>query len=270
MIDKLLLFLNALIVLMMAIYLNHTERLILQLKEDIRKLLVDKRDRKELVSGEKPIDCTDINVNQGSGIYKIYPKGTGSFHVYCDMETDNSEGAWTVFQRRESGEEDFNRGWIDYKNGFGNVQKEFWLGNSNLNIITQQGRYELMVIIEDFRNNRAFARYHSFKLGDEYSNYKLFTGKYSGTAENILEKNNNQPFSTKDVHNVKFKNGDCTKSEGGPWWFPGEIDCAWTNLNGEYSKETEFPGIYLSRKIYSQNMDALTLKQTTMMIRRIL
>lgn len=51
MIDKLLLFFNVLIVLMMAIYLNHTERLILQLKEDIRKLLVDKQDRKELVSG---------------------------------------------------------------------------------------------------------------------------------------------------------------------------------------------------------------------------
>lgn len=50
MIDKLVLCLNALIVLMMAIYLNHTARLVLQLKEDLRKLLVDTQDRKEEVS----------------------------------------------------------------------------------------------------------------------------------------------------------------------------------------------------------------------------
>ncbi|CAC5360263.1 unnamed protein product [Mytilus coruscus] len=125
MINTLFLFLNALIILMVAIYVNHTERLILQLKEDVRKSL-----QLERVSEEKPIDCTDIHVSEGSGIYTIYPKGIGRINVYCDLDTYNIGGGWTVFQHRETGEEDFNREWIDYENGFGNLRKEFWLGNS--------------------------------------------------------------------------------------------------------------------------------------------
>lgn len=37
-------------------------------------------------------------------------------------------------------------------------------------------------MIEDFKNNTAFARYKSFKIGDVFSNYKLSIEGYSGTA----------------------------------------------------------------------------------------
>lgn len=33
-----------------------------------------------------------------------------------------------VFQRRLNGKTDFYRGWEEYKNGFGNLEAEFWLG----------------------------------------------------------------------------------------------------------------------------------------------
>jgi len=33
-----------------------------------------------------------------------------------------------VFYKREGGEVDFYRGWRDYKEGFGTLGEEFWLG----------------------------------------------------------------------------------------------------------------------------------------------
>ena len=37
-----------------------------------------------------------------------------------------------VIQRRESGTVSFSRTWIEYENGFGDLQTEFWLGKKNL------------------------------------------------------------------------------------------------------------------------------------------
>jgi len=48
---------------------------------------------------------------------------------------------WTVIQRREDGTVDFYRNWEEYKNGFGNQNGEFWLGNEQIYQITNQGKY---------------------------------------------------------------------------------------------------------------------------------
>ena len=41
-------------------------------------------------------------------VYKV-------IEVFCDMDTDG--GGWTTIQRRVNGSVDFNRPWVDYKNG---------------------------------------------------------------------------------------------------------------------------------------------------------
>ena len=88
-------------------------------------------------------NCADLykeGIKQ-NGVYEIDPDGKGSFKVLCDMTT--SGGGWTVFQRRLDGSVDFYRGWQDYKNGFGNLNGEFWLGLDKIHRITTPTKNEL-------------------------------------------------------------------------------------------------------------------------------
>jgi len=91
--------------------------------------------------------------------------------VYCDQET--AGGGWTVIQRRQDGSVDFYRGWQDYKNGFGNLTGEFWLGNDNIHELTNPTKNRLRVELED-----VFAEYDYFSVDNEANKYKLSLGAY--------------------------------------------------------------------------------------------
>ena len=100
--------------------------------------------------------------------------------VFCDMTTDG--GGWTVFQRRLDGSVDFYLDWASYKNGFGNLSREFWLGNDNLHRLTAANDVILRADLEDFDGDIRYAEYTTFKVADESDNYRLLIGGYSGTA----------------------------------------------------------------------------------------
>ena len=87
-----------------------------------------------------------------------------------------------MIQRREDGSVTFRRTWLDYRDGFGNVNSEHWFGNDNLHAITSQERYELMIELEDLNGNVASARYDKFRVGDSGTRYKLILGVYQGDA----------------------------------------------------------------------------------------
>ena len=62
-----------------------------------------------------------------------------------------------MIQRRDDfGEprENFNRDWADYKNGFGDPAKEFWMGNENIYMLTNNEDYALRIELEDFEGNK--------------------------------------------------------------------------------------------------------------------
>ena len=96
------------------------------------------------------------------------------------MTTDG--GGWTVFQRRLDGSVDFYRAWESYKNGFGDLNSEFWLGNDNLHRLTASGDVMLRVDLEDFDGNITYAKYTTFQVADEADKYRITIGGYNGTA----------------------------------------------------------------------------------------
>ncbi|XP_058178527.1 fibrinogen-like protein 1 [Anopheles ziemanni] len=128
-------------------------------------------------------------------------------------------GSWTVFQRRIDGSVDFFRNWTMYKHGFGDVNGEHWLGLEQLHIMTSSGRHELLVLVEDFEGNSAYALYDEFKIASEEEKYKLTVGKYSGTVGDSLDYHNGSKFSTFDQDNDADDDNNCAKDFQGAWWF---------------------------------------------------
>ena len=86
-------------------------------------------------------DCLDFYVNgyRVDGIYQVTMNGFRTTKVYCDQTT--AGGGWTVIQRRMDGSVSFYRSWKEYKYGFGELQREFWLGNEYIHLLTTQAKH---------------------------------------------------------------------------------------------------------------------------------
>ena len=181
-----------------------------------------------------------LNPSLASGVYSIIGPQNKFIQVYCDMDTDG--GGWTVFQRRQDGSVDFYRGWNDYKNGFGNINGEFWLGLDYIHWLLSLSKSgnELRVDLEDRQGNKAYAKYSTFSVGDESTKYVLGVSGYSGDAKDRLDYHNGMKFSTKDQDNDLYHSESCAVTRHGAWWYD---HCAHSNLNGDYHKKTIIDGI---------------------------
>ena len=85
-----------------------------------------------------------------------------------------------MFQKRQDGSVDFYRGWTDYKNGFGNLNGEFWLGLDKIYRLINSEIYQLRVDLEDTEGKTAYAEYDMFAITSERTKYQLSIGTYSG------------------------------------------------------------------------------------------
>ncbi|PIK60100.1 hypothetical protein BSL78_03005 [Apostichopus japonicus] len=147
------------------------------------------------------------------------------------MDTDG--GGWTVFQKRLDGSVGFYNGWSSYKYGFGNINSEYWLGNEKLFYLTAQSNYELRVDLSDFEGNERYARYDSFRLGDEATYYELLLGAYSGNAGDSLGVHLGMSFTTKDADHDLVGGLNCASHHKGAWWYNACYHQG-SNLNGLY------------------------------------
>ncbi|XP_063417900.1 ficolin-1-like [Mytilus trossulus] len=170
-----------------------------------------------------------------------------------------------VFQKRYNGNLDFYKNWKEYKEGFGDLNKEFWLGNDKLHQITSLSEYTLRVLMEDFDNETRYAQYQSFTIGDAASKYKLSLNSYSGDAGDSLTYSNNMQFTTHDQENHEATSYvNCDVNFHGAWWYR---NCHHSNLSGGYlAGEHQSYGVGMNW--YTWRGWHYSYKSTRMMIRR--
>ena len=192
-------------------------------------------------------DCKDW-YNAGArrtGVYQVNWMGRMKKNVRCNMELDG--GGWTVFHRRYVPlNENFDLGWSSYKQGFGDVFKEFWLGNDLLHEITTASRpHYILVFARKSDHQTAISKYGSFYIEDESESYKLH---YNGTLlkgikslkSGIRNQNlNGMLFSAKD--RIKIVHQHCVEQHSAMWYkkcadiFPNKKEyLRWQSFNGKY------------------------------------
>ncbi|KAJ0055516.1 hypothetical protein NL108_005392, partial [Boleophthalmus pectinirostris] len=183
-------------------------------------------------------DCVAIQQfhlkGESNGLFKIQPAPSApAVTVYCQQE--GLMGGWLLAQQRENGALSFNRTWAEYRNGFGKIDEqgngEFWLGNQNLHLLTNQGETLLKVELEDWEGGVASAEY-VVKVGSEAEGFPLQVSGYSGDAGDAMATHNGMKFSTYD-RDSDNANENCAMSYGGGWWYN---QCQTANLNGVYYK----------------------------------
>jgi hypothetical protein len=154
-------------------------------------------------------DCCDVMVlGRRNGIY-WYREVGGNSRIQCDME--NGGGGWTVFAKRVNATtvtpERYDKTWNKFKNGFGLLTRNFWLGLDNLHRLTTEGGYGAQLRL-DFNGGQYWVEYDNFAVGSEKTNYTLHISGYKGGDGGItfdaFSSHNGAVFITSDHHSGKL------------------------------------------------------------------
>lgn len=84
-------------------------------------------------------------------------------------------GGWTVINRRQApGLANFRRPWVDYRNGFGNLNTEFWMGNQLLHTISGDGQnFTVRVQLNPCHGQSVWEEYAGFGVESEANKFRL-------------------------------------------------------------------------------------------------
>ncbi|KAG8006872.1 Angiopoietin-related protein 2 [Nibea albiflora] len=205
-----------------------------------------------------------------SGIYLLRPQSTNRLlQAWC--EQSRAQGGWTVIQRRQDGSVNFFRTWEQYKQGFGNLDGEYWLGLEHLYWMTKQAQYKLRVALEDWQGRQVFAEYDSFQLEPESDWYRLRLGQYHGNAGDSLSWHNNKAFTTLDRDKDSYTglhspcSCNCAHYQKGGWWYHM---CAHSNLNGVWYRGGHYRSRYQDGVYWAEfHGGSYSLKRVSMMIK---
>ncbi|EAT48215.1 AAEL000726-PA [Aedes aegypti] len=222
---------------------------ITQIKHRIKHLLQEKCNLCSAKAEGPALDQGYVTTSNGSVIPVSY-------------EQTRFGGGWIVLMQRYDGTVRFNRSWAEYRDGFGMVGHEFWLGLERIHQMTKDAEYELMIEMQDFEGNYKYAGYDAFAVGPEEERYPLAkVGKFNKTAYvDSFGKHRGYGFSTYDNDD----NGCSNQYGRGGWWYYRK-SCFGASLTGIWQNKQDWKSI--SWVWFSTEKKQVPLKFARMMMR---
>lgn len=187
-------------------------------------------------------DCTSHFKwsQKGSGVYQIWPitNSDKKLSVFCEMDRD--AGGWIVIQRRISNCLYFNRDWKSYKEGFGNLKGNFWIGLEQLEILAAPGKGAMLRVEMEEADKCTTASYGKFEISNAADVYRLRVANHSGNSSDGMGPQNGMRFSTPDRDHDNSSLSCATMFSGG-WWFKDCLPTPHANLNGVFMSHGHDP-----------------------------
>ncbi|ALC40177.1 maker592 [Drosophila busckii] len=156
-----------------------------------------------------PTSCRDYP--NSYGIETIRVPGMDSFEVRCSARIDG--GGWTVIMNRYRYSVIFNKTWNEYKNGFGDLDEEFWIGLDKLHLMTKYQSHEMIVF-----PTYGSMRYSNFTIANEAESYKVLTTGSLFGRHWVFETKTDVKFTTTDRDNDNDTVNCAHKIKIG-WWY---------------------------------------------------
>ena len=142
-----------------------------------------------------------------------------------------------TIQRRISDSVDFDRGWDDYVNGFGEEDGNYWMGLEEIHQLSTAHDVSLFIDIETFEGEPFTVTLQTFSVGNATGNYTLNYSGYSQSSDRLkrpLFYNSSSVlmFTTRDQDNDRARNYNCASDiYRGGWWYDS---CLHFTPNGYY------------------------------------
>ena len=167
-----------------------------------------------------------------------------------------------MVQRRQDGSVDFNRGWVEYEEGFGSLTGEFWYGLRPLHRLTNQGQWQLRIDFTFTNGTKSYLSYKSFSVGPANSQYQLNISGFTGITTDPFTGHplNGMKFTTKDRDNDNKGHNCAVTGDGrnaGGWWHNA---CSFIHINHQYKHQYS---IYLNWKWHPLRFIEMKIKLIT-------
>ena len=162
-----------------------------------------------------------------------------SIPIFTSPTSVISVNNWIVFQQNINSLVSFDRGWTDYKNGFGDPTGNFWMGLEKLHILTNNDQsVQLRIELLTTTGTWVSVEYTTFIIDSESGLYRIHVSGWTGDTPDIFtippsgNVNNGMAFSTKDRDNDLYSGNCVTHNIGRNGFWPNACGAAF--LNGNY------------------------------------